>query len=277
MLVNNFKPNFHTLKSTIQQTSAKPIEGFSLGNKLLKANASADTFLAVNKGLQQGIVKSNWLTQNAAKGPLKYFGKFTNALSDMTIKASNYIGNSILKASPESVAGKLISKVPALNKLGTGLSKVSKLPGIATMFIAGEAIWGIGKAIVKGTQGKGKEATHQLIKSGVTLGGQLTGLALLAGGIIASPFTAGTSLAASLAGIGTLIGTDMAGRWAGEKIADKICGPINDTAKTSQKPDAADYNEVILDESINDFINSLYKEPYMTGQTNPFINFNANI
>ena len=274
MLVNSLNTNIQALKTGIKTTASKPIESFQAGKYILNANTTADTFLMVNKGGTEGLVKSSWLMKNANKGPLKYFGKLTNVLSDMTVKMGNSLGNTIINASPSSFIGKTVSKLPLLNKVGNGLSKMSKLPGLATMFVAGEALWGIGKAINKGIHGKGKEASHQLIKSVVTLSGQLTGLALLAGGIIASPFTAGTSLAASLAGIAALIGTDMAGRLAGEKLANIICGPKEKTIDDTQKSNLSAPKSILSDESIDDFINNLYCQPYMSIQQDPFNIFN---
>lgn len=275
MLVNSFNPAIQSFKTGIKTTASRPLDTLAVGKSLLNANSTADTFLAVNKGITEATVKSNWLMKNASKGPLKYFGNFTNALSDMTIKGSNMIGNSIINAPSGSFIGKAASKIPFLSTIGNGLSKVSKLPGLATMFVAGEALWGIGKAINSGVHGKSKEASHQLIKSSVTLGAQLTGLALLAGGIIASPFTAGTSLAASIAGIGTLVGTDMAGRWIGEKIANTICGPIEKETAINTNIDYNCVNPIPSYDTIDDFINDLYSQPYMRNETNPFISFNT--
>lgn len=275
MLINRFNLNIQALKAGIKNTASRPIESFSAGNYLLKANTTADTFLAVNKGATEGLVKSSWFMQNASKGPLKYFGKLSNVLSDITIKAGNSIGNSIINSPSTSLIGKAASKLPLLSKIGNGLSRMSKLPGLATMLIAGEAVWGAGKAINKGIHGNGREASHQLIKTGVTLGAQLTGLALLAGGIIASPFTAGTSLTASLAGIATLVGTDMAGRVAGEKLANIICGSIKKPIDDVQKSDLLTPESILSNETIEDFIKNLYCQPILNTQDNPFIMFNS--
>lgn len=175
----------------------QPLSQNSLVKPILNLNASADTFLAVNKGAMAAPTGSNYLIQNAAKGPLKYFGSFANKLDKVGVSFAQK-------------AGGLISKIPGLSGFGQKLAGVSKLPGLGLLFAAGTALWGVGNAAYQAITGDTSKAAHTLIKTAGSTGGVLAGLALMATGV------------GFLPGLALALGAGFAGDWIGKKAADTL-------------------------------------------------------
>lgn len=255
------------LKNTKLEGLTVGKNNYALGQKIIDTSLKADQFIL---NAPKGVAAEAGTLAKATN----IFGKFGNKLGGATVSITNKaivpvcnnVGSAIIKASESGSTGilsSIVQKVPFISTVGQKLASasgttLSKVPGLGLIFSGAEALYGVGKAAIKIAQGDVKGGCHQLIQSGGTLGGQLLGIGLIAAGVIASPFTAGTSLAASLAGIAILIGADKAGRYVGGKVADAVCGPVDENGNSIN-------SQTFAGCSNNDFdaqINSIYESSF---------------
>jgi hypothetical protein len=172
---------------------------------------------------------TSWMHKPATSGSLKNASGLSKVtakagfkLNTATYKASNTAGKWLLgkMGNQSSTLGKVLSKVPGLNKLASGLTKVgskgAKIPGIGTLFAVGTGVIGLFKAGGKLLKGDWKAAGHEIMSTGGSIAGLMAGLACMAiPGI------------GWIAGLGLAIGTGFAGDWIGKKAGNAIFGKMD--------------------------------------------------
>lgn len=179
------------------------VNGFNTWDKNLETFFHPAKDIAIkNAGSKSAMIK------NSAR-------KAGGVTNDLIYKASNNLGNKLLTTLQNTEAGwgKYLSKVPGLDKMANGLSKLgtstgSKIPGLGTLFILGQAACSVFKAGKELLSGKPAHAGHTLLQSAGSLAGVAAGTALMMTGV---GFIPGLALA---------LGTGIAGDWFGKKVAN---------------------------------------------------------